>query len=130
MKFLKIFFNYLKWHYGKALLKTFELWKNILVFLLNYFSIKNLIGNFFTPWKRLVGRYPRGFKLSEYLSIFISNMIMRIVGMLMRSVMLIVGLTFCCIYIILLPIGLVAWLVLPVFIIWLLLYGIVLVIFG
>ena len=128
MRYLNIFLGYLKWHYGKALVAVFTFWKNILIFLFNYFSIKSLLGNFFTPWKRLVDSYPKNFNLQAYFFAFIANAIMRVVGMIFRSVVLIIGLTCCAIFIILLPISLVVWLVFPFIIAWLILYGLILII--
>jgi hypothetical protein len=114
MKILSSLFGYLKWHYTKALMTAFSFWKNILVYLINLFSIKSLLGNFFAPWKRLGDSYPRKFDLQKILSTFIVNTTMRIVGILLRSILLIIGLSCCTIYIILLPLTLVLWLILPI----------------
>lgn len=130
MKFLRNLFRYLKWHYSKALLSAFALWKNILVFLFNFFSIKNILGNFFTPWKRLADKYPDHFDIKGYFFTFLLNTIMRIIGMLLRSAMIILGLTCCAIYIILLPATLVVWLALPPVILGLIILGLILIIFA
>lgn len=130
MKFLTVFIGYLKWHYCKALLTTFSFWKNILVFLFNFFSIKNLSGNFFTPWKRLADSYPKHFNLKNYFFIFLVNTIMRIVGMILRLIVILIGLACCAIYILAIPLSLLIWLTLPFIIIVLILYGLVLIIFS
>jgi len=128
MKFLTTFFGYLKWHYGKALATTFTFWKNILVFLFNYFSIKNLVGNFFAPWKRLADNYPKKFNIKIYFFTFLVNTIMRIVGMFLRTIIIIVGLSVCVLYILCLPITLIFWLALPAIIIGLIIFGLILLI--
>ena len=130
MKLLSSLFGYLKWHYGKALITTFNFWKNILVFLFNFFSIKNLVGNFFTPWKRLADTYPKRFDLKSYFFIFLVNTIMRIVGIFLRSIVIIVGLSVCAIAIICLPLTIVIWLVLPLTITALIVGGIILIFFS
>ncbi len=130
MRLLTTFLGYLKWHYGKALLKTFALWKNILVFIFNFFSIKSLIGNFYMPWKRLADNYPENFNIKAYFKTFLTNTIMRIVGMLMRSIIIIVGLFCCIIYIIFLPVTLIFWIALPAIIGFLMIYGLILIIFS
>lgn len=130
MKYFTTFLGYLKWHYGKALIFTFTFWKNILVFLFNFFSIKSLLGNFFTPWKRLADSYPKNFNLSAYFYTFLVNTIMRIVGIILRSIIILVGLTCCIIYIILLPLSMIFWLALPVIIIFLVVYGLILIFFS
>lgn len=130
MKFLTIFLGYLKWHYGKALATTFTFWKNIFVFLFNFFSIKNLLGNFFTPWKRLADSYPKNFNLKAYFFTFLVNTIMRTVGMLLRLIIIIIGLAVCIAFIIFFPISLLIWLVLPLTVIALIVYGLILIIFS
>jgi len=130
MKFLKTFLGYLKWHYGKALNTTFVFWKNILIFLFNFFSIKSLAGNFFSPWKRLADSYPKNFNIKAYLFTFLANSISRIVGILMRTIMILVGLCTCAAYILLLPFSLVVWLALPILVIALIVFGLVLIIFS
>ena len=130
MKFLATFLGYLKWHYITALSTVFSFWKNILVFLFNYFSIKNLAGNFFTPWKRLADGYPKRFNIKIYFFTFVSNSIMRIVGIILRSIVIIFGLTCCVVYITLLPLTLMIWLALPVIIAALIIFGLILLIFS
>ena len=130
MNFLMTFLRYLKWHYGKALATTFSFWKNILVFLFNFFSIKNLLGNFFTPWKRLADTYPERFNPKIYFFTFLINTIMRIVGVILRTIILLIGFACCFVYIIALPITLLVWLALPFIIIGLILYGLILIFFS
>ena len=110
MELITTFFGYLKWHYSKALIATFAFWKNILIFLFNFFSVKSLIGNFFTPWKRLADNYPKKFNLKTNFFIFLVNTIMRTVGIILRSVLIFLGLTCCLVYIIFLPVSLLIWL--------------------
>ena len=130
MKYFATLLGYLKWHYTKALSATFSFWKNILFFLFNFFSIKSLLGNFFTPWKRLADTYPKKFSLKIYSTTFLINSIMRIVGMILRSIIIIIGLACCAVYIILLPFSLIVWLALPFIIAFLIIYGLILIIFS
>lgn len=130
MNLIKTFLGYLKWHYGKALLTTFAFWKNILFFLYNFFSIKSLTGNFFTPWKRLADTYPKKFNLKIYLFTFLVNSLMRIFGVILRSIIIVVGLLFCITYIALLPVTLLFWLALPLIIIFFIVSGLILMFFS
>jgi hypothetical protein len=132
MNFLKTIFGYLKWHYGKALFATFSLWKNLLFFLLRFFSLKSLLTNFFAPWKRLTESYPRNFgidsdTLKKYLNTFTINTIMRLFGMIFRTFAITIGLICCLTFILLLPFTLAFWLALPVLIIGSFLFGLVLI---
>lgn len=130
MELLTTFFGYLKWHYTKALVATFTFWKNILIFLFNFFSIKSLLGNFFTPWKRLADNYPKKFNLKTNFFIFLVNTIMRTVGIILRSIIIFIGLTCCLFYIILLPISLFVWLAAPIIVGFLIIFGVVLIFFS
>lgn len=130
MNFLSVFLRYLKWHYTKALLSTFSLWKNILVFLFNFFSIKSLLGNFFTPWKRLADNYPKRFNLQIYFFTFLVNTIMRVLGVILRSIVILIGLLTCLVYIVILPLTLIFWLALPPIIAWLIIKGLLLIFFS
>ena len=123
MRYLTIFLGYLKWHYGKALLIAFLFWRNILVFLFNFFSIKILLKDFFTPWKRLADSYPKHFDIKAYFFTFIANTLMRIVGMVLRAIVLFVGIISCAIFIILLPVIYFIWIVSPFVVLALILYG-------
>ena len=113
---MKIFFMFLgqfKWHYSKGLKSIFFIWKNFLVFITQFFSLKYLVQNFFDTWKRMSDPYPKSFSFKVYLSTFLVNLIARIVGMIMRAVLLVVGLMVCIIFCLLLPISIIVWLLLP-----------------
>ncbi len=117
-KWLRTSGNYLKWHYGKALFSTFFFWENIFLFIFNYFSIKNLIHHFFTPYRQLSD------------SNHFKNFLRILLGMLARSVALIVGISACIIYILLLPLSLAIWFLLPILVIWFIIYGLILIFFA
>ncbi len=127
MKTLSVFLGYLKWHYSKAIKSMFVIWQNFLRFLANFFSLKLMLTNLFDHWKRMSDPYPKHFSFKAYLFSFIVNVITRIVGMLMRLVILILGSLICLIFIFCLPIILILWLVLPFIIIALLGSGLYLI---
>ncbi len=135
MNFLKTIFGYLKWHYGKALFSTFTLWKNIFYFLFHFFSIKSLFTNFFTPWKKLTETYPKKLELDsetlqKYVEVFLVNTIMRIFGIFLRTFAIFISLVFCLLFIIVSPILLAFWFILPILIISSLLSGLILILFS
>jgi hypothetical protein len=135
MNLIRTILGYLKWHYGKALFSTFKLWKNLLYFLVHYFSLKSLFTNFFTPWKRLTEGYPAKFNLDKgtlekYFSTFLVNTIMRIFGMLFRTFAIIIGISCCLSFILILPLTLGFWLFLPILIFLSILLGLILILFS
>lgn len=128
MKIILIILGYLKWHYGKAISSLSKIWLNFLEFISNFFSIKLLFKNFFDPWKKMTDTYPKNFNLKDYLYAFLTNMIVRIVGMIMRAILILVGLTSCLITIIAYPLVIIGWIFLPAIVIILIGTGLVLIV--
>lgn len=86
-----IFFYYFYWHFLEAPRNILMAWKNFLKFGLNYFSIPLLLRTLFSPWHKYAWSYPRGFYPEKYLEVFVSNLISRILGAILRIFMIIVG---------------------------------------
>lgn len=114
MKIWIVLFGYIKWHYTKALHSLFGIWRNFFVFIFNFFSISYLIKNLFDPWKRMSDAYPKSFSFKAYLFAFIGNQITRLVGLIMRLGLFFIGIAACLIFILLLPILVALWLILPI----------------
>lgn len=129
MKIILIILGYLRWHYSKAVFSLSKIWINFLFFILNYFSIKLLFLNFFSPWKRMADSYPKAFDLKKYFFVFIANIITRIVGMILRTILIIVGLFCFTAFILLYPLIIIIWLALPLIVIFLICLGLTLIIF-
>lgn len=123
-----IILGYLNWHYGKAVRSLSRVWQNLLFFVSEFFSLKLLFKNFFDPWKRMNDPYPKGFSFKKYLYAFLTNLIVRVVGMIMRAALIIIGLTACLTLIILYPVVLIGWLVLPLIVLALIGFGLFLII--
>ncbi|OGZ69438.1 MAG: hypothetical protein A3F47_01755 [Candidatus Staskawiczbacteria bacterium RIFCSPHIGHO2_12_FULL_38_11] len=82
---------WVKWHFYEAPKFLFSVWNNYIFFVSNYFSVFLLISTFFSPWRRYKWSYPRGFDISGYYQVFISNFFSRIVGAMLRLVLIIFG---------------------------------------
>ena len=112
-----IFLKWLFWHFIEVP-KTIVLgWKNFLKFNLNYFSIGALLMSLFVPWKGDTGDYGRGFDAKRYFETFLGNIISRVLGAIVRLVIIAIGLVF---FIATLFVGffvLVIWILLPVIVI-------------
>lgn len=122
-----IFFQYLAWHFFDAPKNILKGWKNFLLFNLDYFSVIPLLKTLFSPWKKYKVSYGKGFDVSRYLEAFFSNLIFRVLGAIMRSFLIIAGLFF---EVLIILAGLVVffgWLVLPVILIYGLVFGVRLV---
>lgn len=86
-----IILDYFLWHYGRAIKQGLNAWKNILWFFANFFSITLLLKTLFQPWKRIFERSGQGFDPGRFFEAIIINTMMRLVGFVMRSIVLIIG---------------------------------------
>ena len=87
-----IIIQYLVWHFFDVPRQILKGWKNFLLFNLDYFSVPLLIKTFFSHWRKYRWFYGRGFDLGRYLEVFFSNLISRILGAIVRSFLIFIGL--------------------------------------
>ena len=89
----KIFFEYIRWHYSRALLDLLGNIKNFLLFIYNFFSVGTLMSTFFSPWLGLGEKYKEGAVLdfADHLSSFFVNTMMRFVGVIIRTIVILFG---------------------------------------
>ena len=122
--------NYFKWHYSLAFVDIFHIWRDMTLFVFNFFSISTLMRTFFSPWKRLYAqRNTKGFDVFDMVSTHFVNMVMRVVGALMRSVLIVVGLLTIGVVVIGGVIFFIGWMVMPFLIVFLCVAGIHLLLF-
>ncbi len=123
-----VILGYLKWQYGKAVRSLTGVWKNFLYFVAEYFSLRLLFRNFFDPWKRMTDAYPNSFDLKKYFYAAVTNIIVRVFGMIMRTALIIVGLGCYILLALLYPLALLVWLLLPFIVLGLIIIGLMLII--
>lgn len=85
-------YHYFIWHYGEGLTGVIRAALNALTGFLNYFSILELARTLFSPWHRVSEAYGRGFDPNRFFAIFAGNLISRVLGAMVRSVVVVVGL--------------------------------------
>lgn len=120
-----LFVSFLDWHFHEAFLNIVGAWRNFLSFNLRYFSVGELLRTLFSHWHKMGEGYGRGFDLQKIFTVFIGNIISRVLGAIARSVFIVIGLV---IELFILLVGLVAllfWVLLPI---WMLAAG--LAVFG
>ena len=124
---ISIKINYIVWHYGRGTSDVITIWKNLLWFIYNFFSIPQLVGNLFSPWRAISDRRThKDINISEIASVFIINTIMRIVGFLIRSIFLIVGVVAGVMLFVIGILAFLSWLILPFLLLALVVTGVVL----
>jgi hypothetical protein len=87
-----IFFQWLSWQFFEVPLNILKAWKNFLKFNFNYFSVPLLLKTFFSHWRKYRWSYGKGFDVGRYFEAFFSNLISRILGAIMRSILIFLGL--------------------------------------
>jgi hypothetical protein len=105
---------YIRWHYLTAFHGILRITENIVWFTWHFFSIGlNTMTLFARHSNGLKKKRRKGFDLEAYLSTFTVNIIMRIVGALVRGVFIIVGLVAIAVEIVMSWFIFIVWLVLP-----------------
>lgn len=92
MLFLSIMHHYLLWHYSRAFLEIFHVWLNLLWFIVNFFSIPQLMRSWLSPWKRIVEDRGEKWNFEDLAAFVIINIISRIVGGILRTAVIVTGL--------------------------------------
>jgi hypothetical protein len=106
---------YIYWHYTQGIAELSKNLFNFIVFEFHFFSVKDLLFTLLSPFQRLKEDYGNNaIEFEKIASALIVNIIMRIIGFLVRSFILICA--FICIVcsLILIPIILLFWLILPI----------------
>ena len=89
-----IFSLWFFWHFVEMPKFLLGVWKNYIIFALDYFSLPVLLKSLFAPWRKYRWNYPKWFKVGEFLSTLISNMFSRLIGALIRIVLIAIGILF------------------------------------
>jgi hypothetical protein len=118
-----ILIKYLVWHFFDTPKGILSAWRNCLRFNLNHWSVPLLLKTWFSPWRRYRYSYGKGFGFTKYFEVFTFNLISRILGALMRSVLIIIGLAMEVLVLSAGAIVLLAWLASPFFLLLGFLYG-------
>ena len=104
---------YLGWHYSLALKDLTRIYRNLVVFVYHFFSLPVLVKTFFAPWRRLGERYRPGSYPQAWLETLILNTIMRLVGIIARLALMVVGLVALGLAVVLGLLSYLVWLALP-----------------
>ncbi len=125
-------FHYFRWHYSRALLDLVGIIRNFLWFFYEFFSISLLLRTLFVPFHRLEDdrKKKNVLDFSAMAEVLLVNMLMRIVGALVRSFLIVFGTIFIVCTSVFGCFFLLVWLFAPLFFIFLVVAGITLLISG
>jgi len=113
---IAFFGRYIWWHYTTAIVDLVRLGKNFFWFVGHFFSFGTLLRTFFNPWKRMSEQYPSIIEFGAFLDTFLVNILMRVVGIITRSVLLIAGLLSFILTFVFFIFSFVVWLLAPIII--------------
>lgn len=83
-----------RWHFFEQPKLFLKIIKNLAFFGIDYFSLPLLLKTLFAPWRRYTWTYPKGLDIGKIFETFISNLISRIIGMVMRLFLIFFGIIF------------------------------------
>ena len=112
-----ILFQALAWHFYDVPKSILKAWKTFLYFSLNYFSVPVLIKTFLSPWRKYSDPYGHITEVWKNLEVFIFNMASRIIGAILRSVFILLGLISLVLVLLLGLLILAIWIILPILLI-------------
>ncbi len=127
MLFLSIMHHYILWHYTTAFSEILHVWKNLLWFTYNFFSLPQMFKSYFSPWKRMTEERGNTFNFEDLAGFIIINLISRIIGMILRTIIISVGLLAILVLILAIIITYIFWIFAPILLVACLYYGLVLI---
>ena len=124
MSFIYLIPFYTKWHYTEGFKDLSRNWKSLIFFVLHFFSLGILFRTWFAPFGRLNEEYRRGLDLEAFLETLVANTLMRMVGFVLKTIVIIVGLLILLLTTIFGPVALILWAFAPFVILFLFTAGV------
>jgi len=115
---------YAKWHYTEGFKDLFRNWKNLIVFILHFFSLGLLVRTWLAPFGRLDEEYQKRFEAEAFFETLVANTLMRGVGFVLRTLVIVVGLLALLLVMALGPVALVLWALAPFIVLSLFIFGV------
>jgi len=123
MHFLYLISSYTKWHYTEGFKDLSRNWKSFILFILHFFSLGFLFRTWLAPFGRLNEEYKKGFNAEVFFETLVVNTLMRIVGFVLRTIVIAACLLVLFLAIVFAPVALVLWVFMPFIILFLLALG-------
>lgn len=124
MKSLILATRYLIWHYTEALVDWWRIVGNFVWFFFHMFSIGLLLRTLFSPFKRMREERKKGsLAFEDWGGAIIINLLMRLIGSLVRTIIIIAGIIFIIFTILIGAAAFLLWLILPALVIFLIVFG-------
>lgn len=125
MLFVSIAHHYLLWHYTAAFKEILHVWKNFMWFTVHFFSLPQLLRSYIAPWKRITLDRGQTFNFEDLAGFIIINLISRIIGVLLRTAVILMGTIALVLLIVVIFFVYLFWLFAPALLLVFLYYGLV-----
>jgi hypothetical protein len=102
----------------------FHVWLNFLWFIVNFFSLQSLTRSWFAPWKRMTEARSSIWNFEEFAGYIIINLLSRLIGAMLRTIIIVLGLLSLLVVVVFGMITYVFWVFAPAMIIFLMGIGI------
>lgn len=83
--------QYLIWYAFDVPREILKGWKNYLLFNFNYFSVLMLLKTYFSHWHKYYFSYGKGWNPTRYFEALTGNMMSRVIGIILRTFLIILG---------------------------------------
>ncbi len=123
MSFLYLIPFYAKWHYIEGFRDLSHNWKSFIFFILHFFSLGLLVRTWFAPFRRLNEAYKREFDAEVFFETLVANTLMRMVGFVLRTVVILIGLFVLLLTVVFGPVAFVLWALAPLVVLFLFTIG-------
>jgi hypothetical protein len=124
MLFLTVAQHYIHWHYATAPKELRHVAKNLIWFLINFFSLPQLTRSLFSPYRRITEERGSTFNFEDFAGYIIVNLISRIIGLILRLAIILSGLMAVLILCLLIVVTYVFWFIAPLVLLSLIIIGI------
>lgn len=114
MTFTLLVFDYARWHYSIALRAGFHLWMNTVLYVAHQFMIGLHARTLFAPWHRMTESRSKKWNWEDWATTILVNSVSRLIGFVLRSIIIITGLSLIGLLGIGLFFGYIVWLLAPI----------------
>ncbi len=124
MNFLLIVPHYISWHYTKGVSDLIALFKNLVWFIWNFFSVQILLQTLFVPFQKLSVKSTKRFDIEGFFSALVTNLLMRVVGFFVRGLFIVMGIFSLVVFVLGFAVFFLIWMAMPLLLVSIFVLGI------
>jgi len=118
-----ILVSWVVWHFVQMPKFLFLIWKNYILFSLEFFSAPLLLATLFSPWKKEAWGYSKGLDIGKFFYTLFGNIISRIMGAICRVILIVLSIVALALILVAGFVTILIWILLPFIFISLILFA-------